>query len=185
MGKKQGFIRPIEFERLAESLLLKCDITEPSVPVEKIANHLGLSIEYAEFGTSVSGVLVMSGQSGTIGINKNEPRVRQRFSIAHEIGHYWFHRDSSDVFIDDNFNIQFRDVRSSTGEARHEIQANMFAACLLMPASLLRKEVERGHIELADDEQLKKLAGLFEVSVAAMTYRVTGLLSSSASRAFR
>ena len=42
---------------------------------------------------------------------------------------------------------------------------------------LLAQEIQRGHFDLADDEQLTKLAGLFEVSVAAMTYRIAGILA--------
>jgi Zn-dependent peptidase ImmA (M78 family) len=179
VGKKPRFIQPAEIERTAEGFITRCKIAKPPVPVEQIAGALGLSIEYVEVGNNVSGVLVMSGNTGTIGVNKNNPHVRQRFSIAHEIAHYCLHRDSSDLFIDDNFNVQFRDDESSTGEKRKEIQANMLAASLLMPRSLLAQEIERGHFDLADDTQLAQLAGLFEVSVAAMTYRITGLLSPS------
>lgn len=179
MGKGPRFIQPAEIEGTAEDFITRFGIAKPPVPVEQIAGELGLSIEYIEVGNNVSGVLVMSGDTGTIGINKNNPRVRQRFSIAHEIAHYCLHRDSSDLFIDDNFNIQFRDDASSTGEKRKEIQANMLAASLLMPCSLLAQEIERGHFDLADDTQLAQLAGLFEVSVAAMTYRILGLTAKS------
>ncbi|HET6629147.1 MAG TPA: ImmA/IrrE family metallo-endopeptidase [Woeseiaceae bacterium] len=145
------------------------------MPVESIANHLGLTVEYTDLGRGVSGLLVASATGGTIGVNRRHHRVRQRFSIAHEIGHFKLHADAAEnLFIDKEY-VLFRDDRASRGEIRHEIQANMFAASLLMPAPLLRLSIEEGHVDLGDDHQVNELANEFQVSLAAMAYRIMRL----------
>lgn len=175
MGKSKGYIAPKQFDRMTEELVAPLSLAHAPVPVERIAASLGLRIEYTELGEGVSGLLVASGATGTIGINKRDPRVRQRFSIAHEIGHFKLHADASDnLFIDREY-VLFRDHRASRGEIRHEIQANMFAASLLMPASLLKLRIETGRIDLGDDEQVEELAREFQVSQAAMAYRAIRL----------
>ncbi len=175
MGQGKEYIPPRQFDRLTERLIKRLRITRPPVPVESIANDLGLTVEYTDLGKGVSGLLVASATGGTIGINKRHHRVRQRFSIAHEIGHFELHANASEnLFIDRDY-VSFRDDRASRGEIRHEIQANMFAASLLMPAPLLRSSIEEGHVDLGDDEQVNALAGEFQVSLAAMAYRIMRL----------
>lgn len=175
MGKGEGYIPPRQFDRLTERLIRRSRVTRPPVPVEAIANDLGLIVEYTDLGRGVSGLLVASATGGTIGVNRRHHRVRQRFSIAHEIGHFKLHSNASEnLFIDKEY-ILFRDDRASRGELRHEIQANMFAASLLMPAPLLRFRIEEGHVDLGDDDQVNQLADEFQVSLAAMAYRIARL----------
>ncbi len=66
--------------------------------------------------------------------------VRQRFTIAHELGHFFLHRASSTVFVD-AAPIFFRDESSSNGSQREEIEANAFAAELLMPEDAIRQRL--------------------------------------------
>ncbi len=175
MGQGKGYISPRQFDRLTELLIAPLALVRPPVPVESVANRLGLAVEYTDLGNGVSGLLVASGSGGTIGVNKHHPRVRQRFSIAHEIGHFKLHANASEnLFIDKEY-VLFRDDRASRGEIRDEIQANMFAASLLMPAPLLRLRIEEGHVDLGDDDQVRKLADEFQVSLAAMAYRIMRL----------
>jgi Zn-dependent peptidase ImmA (M78 family) len=175
MGQGKGYIRPQQFDRLTEELIARLPVTRPPVPVESIANDLGLTVEYTDLGKGVSGLLVASGTGGTIGINKRHHPVRQRFSIAHEIGHFKLHASASEnLFIDKEY-VLFRDDRASRGEIGHEIQANMFAASLLMPAPFLRLRIAERHVDLGDDEQVSELADAFQVSLAAMAYRLMRL----------
>ena len=175
MGEGKGYISPQQFDRMTELLIAQLPIVRPPVPVESIANSLGLTVEYTDLGSGVSGLLVASGSGGTIGVNKHHPRVRQRFSIAHEIGHFKLHANASENLFIDKAYVLFRDDRASRGEIRDEIQANMFAASLLMPAPLLRLRIEEGHVDLGDDDQVRALADTFQVSLAAMAYRVMRL----------
>lgn len=107
--------------------------------------------------------------------------VRQRFSIAHEVAHWVLHRgdpDAPDLFIDTTkyVAVYLRDQQSATGEKAREIQANMFAAALLMPESLLRGEINNSEYDLLDEDALcAELAKKFQVSTQALSIRLTAL----------
>jgi predicted transcriptional regulator len=51
----------------------------------------------------------------------------------------------------------------------------VFGAALLMPASLVRKEIHRYELDLDDADGIDFLARRFQVSTAAMTNRLTTL----------
>jgi len=163
-------------EAKAKEMLEKCQITEAPVPVERIAQALGLTVEEAKLGEEVSGVLVVSAGKGTIGFNSSQSFVRQRFTIAHELGHYLLHFAPDKLFIDKKYTAVFnRDQNSATGEQLEERQANQFAAALLMPEELLRKELDQMHFDLTDEHELRELALRFGVSGQAMTLRLARL----------
>ena len=111
-----------------------------------------------------------------LGYNSTHAPVRQRFTIAHEISHYILHlkkNQKSQLFID-RFVFR-RDENSSTGNDREEVEANRFAAALLMPETFVRKVIERFDFDLDDSEAIDSLAKRFNVSTAAMTNRLTTL----------
>lgn len=162
-------------ESQAELLLRRSGINEAPIPAESVALRLGLQVEQAKLGADVSGVLVVADGRGIIGVNSEHSSLRQRFSIAHEIGHFLLHRNDQELFIDKTYFAAFRDSRSSTGEDHREREANAFAAALLMPSTLLRKAVDQHEFDLADELGLDALAHLFQVSRQAMTFRVANL----------
>lgn len=148
------------------------------VPVELIAHRLNLEVEAAPLGDDVSGVLVVGKNAGTIGYNSAQSPVRQRFTIAHEIGHYVLHAaESKDkLFIDKQYTASYRrDSASSTGGEIEEIQANSFAAALLMPEELIRQELKTMHFDMGNEDALFQLASKFEVSSQAMSIRLGSL----------
>jgi Zn-dependent peptidase ImmA (M78 family) len=66
------------------------------------------------------------------------------------------------------------------GRREHELEkeANHFAMCFLMPEKLVRREVKKLQpICLTDDEPLKKLAQIFDVSITAMAIRLSQIYS--------
>lgn len=162
-------------ERITNNILEELGITKLPIPVDEIARKRGLDIRAYDLGENVSGVLVMESGKGTIGFNPTESKVRQRFTIAHELGHYELHKQDNGFFIDKEFKMLFRDQNSSTGEYRKEQEANAFAAALLMPEKFVIKEIKNHNLDLSDEDSMKELAKLFNVSVPAMTYRVTNL----------
>lgn len=161
-------------ERAAEQILDTLGITEPPVPIQKVVRHLGLQLQHSELGDDVSGVLVVQAGRGLIGVNAADSPVRQRFSVAHECGHYVLHRNSAKLFIDKVY-LAFRDGRSSTGQYRQERDANAFAAALLMPESMLRSVLGAKQYDLEDDDDLEEFAKTFDVSKQALTYRIANL----------
>lgn len=168
-------------EAAAQEVLDLTGIARVPVPVDVVACRLGLTLEATPLGEGVSGVLVVNDDSATIGYNSAQHPVRQRFSIAHELGHYKLHKGETDaprVFITTTRYVAvfLRNEESSRGEKRREIEANRFAAALLMPAPLIRQEVSKPHYDnLSDEELCDILADRFQVSVQAMSIRLTSL----------
>jgi Zn-dependent peptidase ImmA (M78 family) len=157
-------------------VLDECGVTEPPVPVEQIAVALGIVVVREPFKGDISGMLYREGGRILIGVNSSQAQVRQRFTIAHEIGHFRLH-PGHDVHIDRDIKVDFRDEVSSLAIHREEIEANAFAAELLMPRRFLQREVldtvARGKVterSLIDD-----LASRFDVSRQAMEFRLVNL----------
>ncbi len=162
-------------EVIAEKFLESLDITSFPVPVESIPSMINLNVKESDLGTGVSGLLVIKNGIGTIGVNYQDGSLRRRFTIAHELGHFILHRGTSDLFIDKGPTVHYRNRKSSTGEDIQEMEANSFAAALLMPHKMLVAEIRRASIDLDDDDSLRQLAANFGVSTLAMSYRITNL----------
>ena len=169
-------------ERLAAGLLSRyCQSSRPPVDVEHIALELGIEVKCEPFEEDLSGVLVKQDGLTVIGVNSRHAITRQRFTIAHEIGHFVL-KHEGELFVDKTLRNQtavvWRDGKSSLGTFACEVQANQFAAELLMPRDVLIAEVEkrlerRGKSEL--DQLIRELASSFKVSRQAMEYRLTNL----------
>jgi Zn-dependent peptidase ImmA (M78 family) len=160
-------------KKRANELLARAGVQRAPVPVEQLAVALGAQIKYEPFDGQLSGLLHRSRDRAVIGINSKHPSVRQRFSIAHELGHLVLHQP--DFQIDPHAFVAFRDRESSTATDPAEIEANQFAAAVLMPEFLLEKHVK----ELGPDPDLEEaitiLAKRFGVSEQAMTIRLTSM----------
>ena len=163
----------MSMERIAEQLLVKAGVNTAPVPVEQVANHLGIKIDSADLGEDCSGVLVRNGNRAIIGVNRGHHSNRRRFSIAHEIAHFWLH--NGDTYVDKGYCVHFRDLESGSGTKLEEMEANAFAAALLMPASWVKDAFKQQPFELTEDDSLKILANKFKVSTQAMTYRLMNL----------
>jgi len=132
----------------------------------------------------VSGVLIPLDTGGwVILLNATHSPVRQRFTIAHELGHLLLHGYTA-PHADRSF--RFRDARSSEGSALEEIQANQFAAELLMPRALVLKATRSHPLEHAPEREgddaefdtwIEALARRFNVSKQAMTIRLSSLFA--------
>lgn len=168
------FLSTESIERKASALI--AGYREAPIPIAAVANSLGLDVQQVSLGDDVSGILVVNPTGGVIGVNKDHARARQRFTIAHEIGHYVLHRQDEQLFIDKGYRALFRDENSSRGTDTREVDANAFAAALLMPASVVRKSARSHHLDLGDEGgPIEELARLFQVSTQAMTYRLVNL----------
>lgn len=179
-------IRKKHIRSVVERLLANNAISGAPVPLEKIAQILGVVVRHTPTEDNLSGFLVRDSGNGRalIGINQNQPLNRQRFSIAHEIGHFLLHA-GQDVYVDgrteSGLKVSLRDDESSTGTNPEEIEANVFAAELLMPAVFLAEDiVSYGPLDFMDDEEmldgvLDSLAKKYQVSKQAITYRLVNL----------
>lgn len=148
------------------------------VPVEVIADKLGVLVRRQRFeADDVSGLLLREpGEAPIIGVNASNASVRQRFTVAHELGHLVLHKGKR-LVVDRAVRVNFRDSVSSLATDREEMEANAFAAGLLMPSATLTDElhrVVRGR-NRSDNEVVDVLAGKFQVSRSAMEFRLINL----------
>lgn len=161
--------------RKAQELL----VGQNSAPVslELIAEQLGAEIREFELDADVSGILFRGQGRKVIVINGAHPQVRKRFTIAHEMGHLALHK-GTEVHVDQGFRVNLRDSKSATAQDVEEIEANAFAANLLMPAQWLRSDLQGSEFDLENEESIGVLADRYQVSVQAMIVRLTSLFSS-------
>lgn len=157
-------------EKKVEKLLKTTGVKKMPVDVEKIAEKLGLNIEYKPYEGKFSGVLIRHGDNATIGVNSQHHEHRQRFTIAHEIGHYLFHQ--GDLIIDKAISVNYRGNDEHVNYQK-EREANFFASELLMPTKLFLKELTKYQIDLNDEDQIKELATKFQVSQQAFMIRLS------------
>ena len=160
-------------QRAAADLLTKHRVCDAPVPVTDLARAVGATLRVGPLEQELSGFLLRRGTTAIIGVNALHPRSRQRFTVAHEIGHLLLHQDMTE-HVDRGISFYFRDERSSQAAIRQEIDANQFAAELLMPRPMIDALV-RETVDVHDDDLLEELAAHFDVSVQALTYRLTNL----------
>lgn len=170
-------------ERLAREVLAEFEATfgydgALPVPVEEIADslarlHVDMREDLAAVPGAPSDVQRLSGMLlcqpvMTIYVNAAEARrspERARFTVAHELGHWFLHAKTANVAGFQRF-CRDEDLQAH----RHqEGEANQFAAALLMPEELLRERAAATNFNLA------LLAKRFDVSVPAMRLRLTTL----------
>ena len=162
-------------QKVAE-LLQKHGVVSPPVPVEEITAGLGAQVALENFKDEISGLLVRRPGSIIIGVNKSQSPTRRRFTIAHEIGHLVMHSGALEaVHIDKNFEVHLRSAASSTAEDVAEIEANAFAASLLMPRDMVIADVDGEMLDFEDPRLVKRLADRYQVSTQAMTFRLLNL----------
>lgn len=163
-------------EETAESLLNRLNCKVAPVDPAMIARSLGIVVREEPFDGDLSGVLMRTPDQVFICANVAHHPNRKRFTIAHELGHFALGH-KGDMFVDEMV-FNKRDGRSSIAIDPKEIEANAFAAALLMPRSLVLDELRRlRSMKRADDADAvaTELASIFQVSVAAMNFRLANL----------
>ena len=128
-------------QQLADELRKSTNQQTLPINVEAMAKALGAEIINDSFEDDLSGFSIQKQGKKLIGINENHSPNRRRFTIAHELGHLFLH--SSKTVNYETSLLMFRDGRSTDGSDPKEREANRFAAELLMPEGLLRKEMEK------------------------------------------
>jgi len=155
----------------ATELLERAAVASTPVPVDRVAAAVGASIRFEAFDGQMSGMVLRSTDgTAVIGINSNHSAVRRRFSIAHEIGHLVLHEEDA-LHVDAWTPFAYRTDTSSLGTDPREIEANQFAAELLMPEQLVRADVQ-GFADLSVEDVVERMAERYEVSAQAMTLRL-------------
>lgn len=108
-------------------------------------------------------------------INEKQSETRQRFTIAHELGHFVVHHSDWHVDTGKSIKIYNRDSKSSSGEHLEEIEANQFAAELLMPKENIDRFMSKQKITNFDEDSIEGLAKFLKVSLQALSIRLAKL----------
>ena len=166
-------IRRKHIRDVALRLYAKHSNGQVPVDVAKIAREeTGATINEEPVEDNVSGFLAWKNGRPVIGVNGRHSQNRQRFTIAHEIGHILLHPQLN-LHIDDTFALKLRSDKSRRSETTDEREANIFAAELLMPITRLMEDTKRiGVIDLHDEQRIEQLAKLYKVSPQAMAIRL-------------
>lgn len=162
--------------QIAKSLLEKHDVQEFPVPIETIARTDGVIVTRKAFDGTQSGFALRDGVNRIIGVNSSTSPRRQRFTIAHELGHLYMH-EGKPLIVDHAMRIDWRDNVSSLGTNAEEMEANAFAAEILMPREMVRSWV-MSYVKkksLTRDQLITGMARDFDVSAEAMGYRLINL----------
>jgi Zn-dependent peptidase ImmA (M78 family) len=167
-------VRRKRVEQTARELLGANQVNHPPIPVDRIAKRQGLLLRAEPLESSLSGFLYRAGDRAVVGTNSLQPQVRQRFTVAHELGHFMLH-EVEELHVDRQVHFKLRSKLSSQGTDDDEIEANLFAAEILMPRDMIANDVRRlGAIDVIDDK-INALAQRYRVSVQAMTLRLRDL----------
>jgi hypothetical protein len=151
----------------AEQVIEELWITSAAdLDVEAIAFDQGIEVRYEPLN-GCEATLVGYGAKAIATIRRSPSRGRERFSIAHETGHWLLHRGKS-------FRCRVDDiVQNYSSEAALEKEADQFASHLLMPTAILRPIIKS--LAKPTLKDLQRVADDFDVSLQAMSIRLAAL----------
>lgn len=148
----------------AESIMSLLDINSPDdIDIELIANFFDISVKRKKLDGSSARLLCVKGSASITISNSEQYTPRIRFSIAHELGHYFLHRGAKNIFSCSESNMH--DWNNNNIEA----EANLFAANILMPYHIFKESIK------LKDYNIKLVANLsneFSTSISATLIRI-------------
>ncbi len=112
----------------------------------------------------VAGACWRSEQSAILWVNGRQPAVRQRFTLAHELAHAWCRHDGA-------LEVDSWATLSGVTTTPYEVQANAFAAELLVPRAVMEEVIEREPTL----EEAVCIAAFCGVSAIVVVYRLKTL----------
>lgn len=158
--KSPPWVRLAEQRATADTLLRVYEVEYPPVDVEMLARRMHIELLPESTGSEISGRIEVDAAAAraVIRVRRDHAPWRQRFTIAHEIGHLMRgHAESSTTCL------------RWLGGTPEESEANRYAADLLMPMWMLEP------LMLQYGADWSRLARLFQVSEDAMKIRLSVL----------
>lgn len=135
--------------------------------IQIVASELDLSELEKHYKKPLSGFIKKMGNKVYIGVARDEPAFRKRFTLAHELGHFFLGHDTSQIEFRQNINALELAILGYYHDD-DEKEANEFAGELLMP----EEEVKQLYNLVKDSDKLSKIFG---VSYQAMEVRLKRL----------
>jgi Zn-dependent peptidase ImmA (M78 family) len=150
----------------AEKLLAECGIVDPlEIPIEIIVRSKNIILKEDDI-EGADGRILIKGDSAVITINSNiDFYQKKRFAIAHELGHFLLHRGQNKLYNDNERSLN---QWYHTNFVSEEMEANEFAAELLMPSELFHEDCKGKVFEpmvidsLADRFMVSKTAAIMK-----------------------
>lgn len=171
-------IRRKYIREFARQKIIQAGIEHAPVDVKQIAQAQNAIVYEAVADDKFAGYLYRDSPEGVaiIGVNSKHSETRQRFTIAHEIGHLLLHapKTGEPVHFDEVF--MRRDPLSAQGTDPHEMEANLFAAELLMPAHMIAIDLPQimGAFH-SEEDVIEEMARCYVVSPQSMGIRLSYL----------
>jgi len=145
---------------------------------------LGAEVLYVPYEGELAGMLIRQTGRTIIGVNNAHHRNRKRFTIAHELGHLLLH--DLNLHVDHNFKVRREPAETPTRVRRRdeisslavdplEMEANRFAAEILMPYEMVRADLAGANFDYENIEEVKPLAKRYIVSSQAMLHRIANI----------
>lgn len=173
----------MEREKIVEivkHILTECNIYQAPIPVVEIAEKYGFVVVEKFLTNDESGYMVLYNEgidiqgkklTKIIVINSAENPYRKRFTIAHELGHYFLEYKDKEHELLGNI-IVHRDNTFNLANKEKENDADMFAGELLMPTDILETELKKlKQIDLLFSTIPEAIARKFAVSYSAAEVR--------------
>ncbi|MCL5733154.1 MAG: ImmA/IrrE family metallo-endopeptidase [Patescibacteria group bacterium] len=157
MEEQNNKPRIVFARQTARELLADANIKNHPVLIRDVINYIkkgkDVSVYPWAFGNNIDGIQIMESEKATIGYNQTQHPHRQRFTVAHEIGHLLLGHTKKNFILD---------LNSKNPE---EIEANQFAAELLIPLEMLKKDLQ-------NKKNAKDIAREYNVSEEAVWWRL-------------
>lgn len=154
-------------EALADELLREAEVSEIPVPLQMLASFRGV-VEFKASAIKGAGRLTPKSDGGfIIEFRDSDPKGRQRFSAAHEIGHLLL-----PSYHDDPIPVSDNSVGDFCERNEEEFFCDMAAKSLLLPKSIFLRECADQSPSIVS---MLKLAESFEASIEAMAIRLNEL----------
>jgi len=151
------------FYKAPEAILEELGVREPAdLKIEAIAEYCGATIIYGPLEGTEARILGY-GDRAIITVNSAAPRGRQRYSGAHELGHWMCDRRKIAFACTD------RAFAREWSDDNPERRANQYAAELLLPQQMFSARAKNREITLA---AARDLANVFETSLTATAIRL-------------
>lgn len=169
MRSSQKFLIEKTANSIRQNILCSAEYGIPDI--FESAKNLGFMIIRYPLGIyDILGAALCRGDDKIIFCNSSSILSREIFTVAHEIGHHALHLGGDCHEIrDSDFND--RDAR--------EMEANYFAACLLMPEekihSFIRMELESKSAEQWEPLEIARIQAAFHVSFDSVLARLNAL----------
>lgn len=154
-----------KLEKEANTILVKNDMLRLPVDLIAIANNNDIEVYRAELPDGISGAIKYNqdSQKFQILVDKNEPYSRQRFTLAHELAHFFLEKEKLLCNQEIHFDVLYRRNKNPGEE-----DVEYLASALLMDKIMLTKLYNIC-------PYISVLAKTFEVSESAMTIRLSKL----------